>query len=84
MADPRTRGAIAADYQRAREAGDAAAMHRFQNEEACLVLLTVLERLAADRASFVHDVAFKGALAPVELIAARWVGGACHRGYYYA
>ncbi|OGN82320.1 MAG: hypothetical protein A2X23_12870 [Chloroflexi bacterium GWC2_73_18] len=62
MADPRTRGAIAADYQRARETGDAAAMHRFQNEEACLVLLTVLERLAADRASFVHDVAFKGGI----------------------
>jgi predicted nucleotidyltransferase component of viral defense system len=37
-------------------------MARFQNEEACLVLLTVLERLASDPASFIHGVAIKGGI----------------------
>ncbi len=37
-------------------------MARFQNEEACLVLLTLLERLAADDASFIHRVAVKGGI----------------------
>ena len=49
MAEPRTRRTIAEEYQVARVDGDAAAMRRFQNEEACLVLLSVLARLAADR-----------------------------------
>ncbi|MEO8462452.1 MAG: hypothetical protein ABI555_04520, partial [Chloroflexota bacterium] len=62
MADPRTRRAIAEQYQEARLTGDAAAMRRLQNEEACVVLLTVLERLAADRASFIHEVAIKGGI----------------------
>ncbi len=62
MAEPRTRQAIAEQYQEARLTGDAAAMRRLQNEEACVVLLTVLERLAADRASFIHKVAIKGGI----------------------
>jgi len=62
MAEPRTRRAIAEDYQAARSAGEAVAMRRFQNEEACLVLLAVLGRLAADPSSFVHDVALKGGI----------------------
>lgn len=37
-------------------------MRRFQNEEACLVLLAVLERLAADPSSFIHEVALKGGI----------------------
>jgi predicted nucleotidyltransferase component of viral defense system len=37
-------------------------MARFQNEEACLVLLTVLQRLAADETSFIHGVAIKGGI----------------------
>jgi len=62
MAEPRTRGTIAADYQTARDRGDAAAMRRYQNEEACFVLLAILERLAADDASFVHGIALKGGI----------------------
>jgi predicted nucleotidyltransferase component of viral defense system len=62
MADPRGREAIAADYQAARSRGDTATMWRFQNEEACLVLLTILERLARDASSFVHEVALKGGI----------------------
>jgi predicted nucleotidyltransferase component of viral defense system len=53
---------IAADYQAARDAGDEDGMARFQNQEACLVLLTVLERLAADPGSFIHEVAVKGGI----------------------
>lgn len=62
MAEQRTRDAIAADYQAARGRGDAAAMRRYQNEEACFVLLAILERLAADDASFVHGIALKGGI----------------------
>jgi predicted nucleotidyltransferase component of viral defense system len=62
MAEERTREAIAADYRTARTLGDAAAMRRYQNEEACYVLLAILERLAADDASFVHDIALKGGI----------------------
>ncbi len=43
MADTRTRATIAADYQGARTSGEVAAMRRFQNEEACFVLLAILE-----------------------------------------
>ena len=57
MAETRSREAIAADYQAAREASDMAAMRRIQNEEACLVLLAILERLAVEPASFIHHVA---------------------------
>jgi hypothetical protein len=62
MTNVRSRHDIARDYQEARDAGDAASMARFQNEEACLVLLTVLEHLAADPASFIHQVAIKGGM----------------------
>ena len=62
MADQRTRDAIAADYRAARDGGDTAAMRRYQNEEACFVLLAILERLAADEASFVHGIALKGGI----------------------
>ena len=62
MAEARTRDAISADYQAARDAGEAAAMRRFQNEEACLVLLAILERLAAAPTSFIHFVALKGGI----------------------
>jgi hypothetical protein len=62
MADPRSRRDIATDYQRGRDARDQAAMRRFQNEEACLVLLAVLERLASEESSFIHGVALKGGI----------------------
>lgn len=62
MADQRTRDAIAADYQTVRDRGDAAAMRRYQNEEACFVLLAILGRLAADERRFVHGIALKGGI----------------------
>ncbi|MGA3058704.1 MAG: nucleotidyl transferase AbiEii/AbiGii toxin family protein [Candidatus Limnocylindrales bacterium] len=62
MAEPRGREGIAAAYQAARSRGDTRAMWRSQNEEACLVLLTILERLAGDASSFVHEVALKGGI----------------------
>jgi predicted nucleotidyltransferase component of viral defense system len=58
----RTRDDIASDYQAARAGNDRRAMARYQNEEACLVLLTLMERLAADGSSFIHDVAVKGGI----------------------
>ena len=54
---------IAADYRAARAVNDAAAMARFQNEEACVVPLSVLEALARDDGSFIHRVALKGGAA---------------------
>lgn len=62
MADARDREAIADDYRDARDRSDAAAMRRYQNEEACFVLLAILERLAADDRSFVHEIALKGGI----------------------
>lgn len=62
MADARNRQAIANDYREARDRSDAPAMRRYQNEEACFVLLAILERLAADDRSFVHDIALKGGI----------------------
>ncbi|HZK74806.1 MAG TPA: nucleotidyl transferase AbiEii/AbiGii toxin family protein [Clostridia bacterium] len=62
MADPRGQEQIAADYRRARDARDPAAMRRLQNEEACLVLLAILERLAFEKSSFIRDVALKGGI----------------------
>jgi len=62
VAEPRTVVGIARDYQAARDAGDHDGMARFQNQEACLVLLTVLERLASDPGSFIHEVALKGGI----------------------
>jgi len=62
MADPRGREQIAADYQRARGARDQDAMRRYQNEEACFVLLSLLERLAAEKSSFIHRIALKGGI----------------------
>jgi predicted nucleotidyltransferase component of viral defense system len=58
----RTIADIAADYRAGRAEGHDAAMARFQNEEACLVLLTVLEGLAAEPTSFIHEVAIKGGM----------------------
>jgi len=62
MADLRSSEAIAVDYRAARAANDAAAMARFQNEEACVVLLSMLEALARDEGSFIHRVALKGGI----------------------
>jgi hypothetical protein len=62
MADARDRQAIANDYREARDRSDVAAMRRHQNEEACFVLLAILERLAADARSFVHEIALKGGI----------------------
>jgi len=53
---------IALDYQSARDRGDRDAMARLQNQEACLVLLTVMEQLAANPDSFIHEVAVKGGI----------------------
>lgn len=64
MADARTREDIAADYQAARSKQDYPRMARFQNEEACLVLLTILGHLALDAGSFIHQVAIKGGMHP--------------------
>ncbi len=62
MTRVRSRQDIAADYQNARDAGDPYAMARFRNEEACLILLTILEQLAANPDSFIHKVAIKGGI----------------------
>lgn len=62
MADSRDQEQIAADYRRARAARDVNAMRRFQNEEACFVLLAILERLATEKSSFIHGVALKGGI----------------------
>lgn len=62
MAESRTRRVIADDYQAARLSGDTTAMRRLQNEEACVVLLTILGRLAADERSFIHEIAVKGGI----------------------
>ncbi len=62
MAEERTRRAIADDYQAARLTNDVTVMRRLQNEEACLVLLTVLQRLSADPHAFIHEVALKGGI----------------------
>lgn len=62
MADTRDRQAIASDYRDARDTAHAVAMRRYQNEEACFVLLAILERLAADDRSFVHEIALKGGI----------------------
>lgn len=62
MAEERTRRAIANDYQAARLATDVTTMRRLQNEEACFVLLTVLQRLSADPRTFIHEVALKGGI----------------------
>jgi hypothetical protein len=53
MAEARTREDIARDYRAARAAGDHPATARLQNEEACHVLLALMERLAADDGSFI-------------------------------
>jgi predicted nucleotidyltransferase component of viral defense system len=62
MDELRTRDLIAAEYRIARAERDGAAMARCRNEETCLVLLGVLERLAADPDSFAHRVALKGGI----------------------
>jgi Nucleotidyl transferase AbiEii toxin, Type IV TA system len=62
MADSRNQEQIASDYRRARETRDMDAMRRFQHEEACFVLLAILERLASSKSSFIHRVALKGGI----------------------
>jgi predicted nucleotidyltransferase component of viral defense system len=62
MADSRDREQIVIDYRHARDVHDADAMRRFQNEEACFVLLAILERLATEKSSFIHRVALKGGI----------------------
>lgn len=62
MAERRTLDAIEQEYQDVRRAGDRASMARLRNEEACVVLLTLLGRLAADPTTFIHDVALKGGI----------------------
>lgn len=62
MVKRRTLDLIEQGFLEARQAGDRAAMARLRNEEACVVLLTLLSRLAADDTTFVHDVALKGGI----------------------
>ena len=62
MADGQARNRIEAAFRDAREQNDRAAIARLRNEEACLVLLTLLSRLAADETTFLHDVALKGGI----------------------
>lgn len=62
MAEARTREDIARDYRAARAVGDHPATARLQNEEACHVLLAMMERLAADDGSFIQEVAVKGGI----------------------
>jgi hypothetical protein len=62
MADSRDQEQIAIDYRHARDVPDVDAMRRFQNEEACFVLLAILERLATEKSSFIHRVALKGGI----------------------
>jgi len=62
MADRRTLDEIENDFREARLASDRSAMARLRNEEACVVLLTLLGRLAADDSTFIHEVALKGGI----------------------
>jgi hypothetical protein len=62
MADLRDQQQIATDCRRARDERDPDRMRRLQNEEACLVLLAILERLASEKSSFIHSVALKGGI----------------------
>jgi len=62
MADRRTLDEIENDFREARLASDRSAMARLRNEEACVILLTLLGRLAADDSTFIHEVALKGGI----------------------
>ena len=62
MAGRRSLEEIERDFFDARQRGDGAAIARLRNEEACVVLLTLLGRLAADESTFIHDVALKGGI----------------------
>jgi len=62
MADRRTLAQIETAFRDARLAGDRPAMARLRNEETCVVLLTLLGRLAVDESTFIHDVALKGGI----------------------
>ena len=59
MAEQRTREAIATDYQAARGRGDAAAMRRYQNEEACFVLLALSNLLVVIDRLVLPDVSLR-------------------------
>ena len=52
MAGRRSLEEIERDFLEARQRGDGAAIARLRNDEACVVLLTLLGRLAADESSF--------------------------------
>lgn len=62
MAEPRTVEDVAVDYRAARKGKDDHKMARLQNEEATIVLLTVLANLASYPRSFIHRVALKGGI----------------------
>ena len=62
MAGRRSLDEIELDFREARQHNDGAAIARLRNEEACVVLLTLLGRLAADGSSFIHEVALKGGI----------------------
>ncbi len=62
MAGRRSLEEIEHDFREARQRNDSAAIARLRNEEACVVLLTLLGRLAADESSFIHEVALKGGI----------------------
>lgn len=60
MRATRAASAIAADYRSSLEAKDAGKSVVLLQEEAALVLLTILANLSADPKSFIHRVALKG------------------------
>lgn len=62
MAGRRSLAEIEHDYHEARQRNDSSAVARLRNEEACVVLLTLLGRLASDESSFIHEVALKGGI----------------------
>ncbi len=57
MAGRRSLEGIEPDFREARQHNDVAAIARLRNEGACVVLLTLLGRLAADESSFIHEIA---------------------------
>ncbi len=57
MAGRRSLEEIEVEFREARQRNDSAPIARLRNEEACVVLLTLLGRLAADESFFIHEVA---------------------------
>lgn len=62
MAGRRSLDEIERDFREARQRNDGATLARLRNEEACVVLLTILGRLAVDESTFIHEVALKGGI----------------------